>query len=83
MSDSQNEKITTHADLMPKNLCPSMMFKQLLTHSLDDRVYDGREWPGDGYYWCAKTCTCVGPDDEIVHPSSCVPGRSCHDGPQA
>jgi len=77
------ERPKTHRDLLPKDLCPSMLMKHLLTHSLDDRVYDNRESPGDGYYWCAKTCTCVGPDDEIVHPSACVPGRSCHAGPQA
>jgi hypothetical protein len=77
------ERVTTHRDLLPKGLCPSMLLKHLLTHGLDDRVHDNRQSPGDGYYWCAKTCTCVGPDDEIVHPSSCGPGRSCHDGPQA
>ncbi len=77
------ERITTHRDLLPRDLCPSMLLKHLLTHGLDDRVYDGRASAGDGFYWCSKTCTCVGPDDEIVHPGNCVPGRSCHDGPRA
>lgn len=73
----------THRDLLPQNLCPSLRMKHLLTHGLDDRVYDNRTHAGDGYYWCGKTCTCVGPDDEIVEPIACVPGRSCHAGPQA
>ena len=78
-----HERITTHRDLLPKNLCPSLSMKHMLAHGLDDRVYDDRSHPGDGFYWCRKTCTCVGPDDEIVEPNACVPGRSCHAGPQA
>jgi hypothetical protein len=78
-----NEKQRTRADLLPKNLCPSMLLKHLLTHGLDEPVHDDRQFPGDGYYWCARTCTCVGPDDEVVHPSQCLPQRSCYDGPQA
>jgi hypothetical protein len=76
-------KQKTRADLMPKNLCPSLLLKHLLTHGLDEPVHDDREFPGDGYYWCSRTCTCVGPDDEVVHPSRCGPARGCYDGPQA
>ena len=42
-----SEKIVTHADLVPRNLCPSMLMKHLLTHAMGERVYDGRQWPGD------------------------------------
>ena len=80
---ASGERIVTHQDLMPKHLCPALILKHLLTHGLGERVYDDRQWPGDGYYWCAKTCNCVGPDDEIVHPKDCQPGRKCYDGPQA
>ncbi len=73
----------THEDLMPRDLCPAMLLKHLLTHCMEEPVYDDRDAPGDGYYWCSRTCTCVGPDDELVHPKDCVPGRSCYDGPQA
>lgn len=83
MSGGDPDKVVTHGDLLPKYLCPSLLMKHMLTHSLGDRVYDGRKWPGDGYYWCSRTCTCVGPDDEIVHPKDCQPGRTCYDGPQA
>lgn len=78
---SQTEK--THQDLLPKGLCPSMILKHMLTHGLDETVHDDRDAAGDGYYWCAQTCNCVGPDDELVHPKDCLPGRSCYDGPQA
>jgi hypothetical protein len=75
-----DKKPKTHADLLPKGLCPAFLWKHLLTHSINDPVYDDRKWPGDGYYWCAKTCTCIGPDDQHVHPSACLQSRSCYDG---
>ena len=76
-------KPKTRAELLPAGACPSLLWKHLLTHGLDEPVRDDRAFPGDGYYWCARTCTCVGPDDAVVHPSRCLPGRECHDGPQA
>ena len=75
-----DKKPKTHADLLPKGLCPAFLWKHQLTHSINDPVYDDRKWPGDGYYWCAKTCSCIGPDDEHVHPSACLQSRSCYDG---
>ena len=54
-SDSENAPAlragATHRDLLPENMCPSLMMKHILTHSLDDVVYDDRDYPGDGYYW--------------------------------
>ncbi len=78
-----NDKIITHADLLPRGSCPSLLMKHALTHSMGDQVFDGRSAPGDGYYWCARTCRCVGPDDEVVHPQDCVATRRCYDGPRA
>ena len=75
-----NSRPTTHNDLVPRGLCPHLLMKQLLTHSMDDRVSTERKWPGDGHYWCAKTCGVVGPDDEVVNPGACLPGRPCHGG---
>jgi hypothetical protein len=79
--DNANKTSRTHADLLPKGLCPAFLIKHMLTHSLQDRIYDQRQQAGDGYCWCAKTCTPVGPDDELVAAKSCLPGRSCYDGP--
>jgi len=83
MDDTQNKRTVTHRDLLPKDICPAFLMKHILTHSLDEVVHDGRQWPGDGYYWCNKTCTTVGPDDKHAHPRDCRPGRSCYDGPQS
>ncbi|MEZ5989319.1 MAG: hypothetical protein R3F30_09390 [Planctomycetota bacterium] len=73
----EDHAVPTHRDLMPPDLCVRLMFKQVLTHALDDEVRDGRTEPGDGYYWCQETCTDVGPDDELVEPRACRSGRSC------
>jgi hypothetical protein len=70
----------THRSLIPKGMCPSLVFKQMLTFGLDDEVHDDRKEPGDGYPWCLRTCRNVGPDDELVKPSTCLPGRSCYEG---
>ena len=70
----------THRSLMPRDMCPSLVFKQMLTHGLDDEVHDDRTEPGDGYSWCLRTCRDVGPDDQLVRPSACRPGRACYEG---
>lgn len=82
-SENNTNRHKTHRDLLPQYPCPSLSMKHILTHSLADVVYDDRELPGDGYYWCTRTCTPVGPDDELVSPRTCCPGRACYDGPSA
>jgi len=71
----------THRDLLPDDLCPYLVMKQTLTHGLDDPVDDGRDFPGDGYYWCQLSCHDIGPDDEVVDPSTCRQGRACYASP--
>lgn len=73
----------THRDLIPFDLCPSLMMKQILTHGLDDPVWDDRQHPGDGYYWCLRTCREIGPDDAVASPEACRSGRACHRGMQS
>ncbi|MGE3175218.1 MAG: hypothetical protein AB7O97_21505 [Planctomycetota bacterium] len=82
MSSRPDRPTRTHRDLLPKQLCPSLLMKHLLTSGLDEVVHDDRRWPGDGYFWCARTCTTIGPDDAHAHPRDCQPGRGCYDGPQ-
>ncbi len=69
-----------HRDLVPADMCPSLVMKLMFTEGLDTPVFDDRDYPGDGYYWCLATCTQIGPDDELVEPAHCRPGRSCHEG---
>ena len=78
--DDQRPK--THRDLLPRDICPAFYSKHMLADQLDDVVYDDRDEPGDGHYWCAKTCTVIGPDDDYVVPRQCRPGRGCYDGPR-
>lgn len=33
--------------------------------------------PGSDYYWCNRTLKVMGPDDKLVGPEACTPGRSC------
>jgi hypothetical protein len=35
---------------------------------------------GDGYFWCAKTQRCFGPDEQFVGDGNCRhTGRSCYE----
>ena len=70
----------THRSLIPKGMCPSLVMKQMLTFGLGEEIHDARTEPGDGYYWCLRTCKNIGPDDELVLPSQCVAGRKCYEG---
>ncbi len=82
MANQPDKGRVTHRDLLPKDVCPLLMMKQILVHGLDDVVFDDRRYPGDGYFWCQRTCMQVGPDDELVNVDTCRPGRTCWDGPQ-
>jgi hypothetical protein len=31
------------------------------------------------FYWCNRTLSALGRDDDQVHPCVCQPGRSCHE----
>ena len=81
MAKPESRRARTHRDLLPKDVCPLLMMKQILVHGLDDVVFDDRRYPGDGYFWCQRTCTPVGPDDELVNVDRCRPDRVCWDGP--
>ncbi|MBK8974507.1 MAG: hypothetical protein IPM29_01135 [Planctomycetes bacterium] len=70
----------THRELLPRDLCPHLMMKQILVHGLDQTIFDDRQYPGDGYHWCQRTCTPVGPDDELADIDVCRPGRGCFGG---
>jgi hypothetical protein len=72
------EHLPSHRDLLPPDLCPYLVMKPMQIGTLDEKIYDGREDPGDGYYWCELSCHDIGPDDELVHPRSCNKQRSCH-----
>ena len=79
MADQEN-KTRTHRALIPEDVCQLLAYKQLVTHMLDDEVYDDRQDPGDGYFWCQRSCYELGPDGNVVETKSCRKGRSCWEG---
>ncbi len=76
-SKAPRSPLPTHRDLLPAGICPHLMMKQMVTGTLDDVIYDDREYPGDGYYWCELSLHDIGPDDELVHPKDCQSCRDC------
>ena len=77
-TNQPHPKLPTHRDLCPPDMCPHLVFKQVLIHGLDEEIYDDREEPGDGYYWCELSFCEIGPDDELASPKACTRERSCH-----
>lgn len=47
---------------------------------------DAESWlPGvdtSSSYWCLRTMSSAGPDDNYVHLARCVPGRGCYQAPE-
>lgn len=80
MATTPEPRPLTHRDLMPRDVCTALMMKHILTHGLDEVIHDDRDEPGDGYNWCQRTCTPVGPDDELAAPKACRPPRACWQG---
>lgn len=39
---------------------------------------DWRAGGATAAYWCLRTMTTAGPDDALVHPDRCRPGRDCY-----
>jgi hypothetical protein len=33
----------------------------------------------DGFFWCSRTMTCLGPDGRVADEESCCQGRGCHE----
>jgi hypothetical protein len=33
----------------------------------------------DGFFWCSRTMTCLGPDGRVADAESCCHGRGCHE----
>jgi len=52
------------------------MFIPALADGALDQVQDGAD---QSHYWCNKTLSALGRDDNPVHPCACQPGRACHE----
>lgn len=73
-------------DLNPDPLEPSTAVAVPCRHLRSKGMYvytdmaEPHEESGTTMYWCLKTMTAFGPDDEAVDGHDCrSPGRSCHE----
>jgi hypothetical protein len=64
---------------MSQNLCKHLRTKKMFTgfsaeesfaEKLDDHVTPN-------HFWCNRTQTVVGVDDQPAHKENCTPGRAC------
>ena len=64
---------------LPPEVCEHLCNKNMLV--VQDQRDPALWYPGDddrgASYWCELTQFAQGPDDEIVDPRFCRPGRSC------
>ncbi|MAG94143.1 MAG: hypothetical protein CMJ48_10380 [Planctomycetaceae bacterium] len=70
---------------MPENLkttenaqrCASLLSKGLYINA---GLPPGEEVAGDGNFWCGKTLTIFGPDEQLCDCEHCVdPARTCYE----
>jgi hypothetical protein len=64
----------------PSVPCRCLRTKRMYIPALAEDALDLEQNQNDqSFYWCNKTLSALGPDDNQVHPSLCQPGRSCHE----
>jgi len=52
-------------------------------YELDDQPADWQSGKSTtAVFWCLKTMTTAGPDDQFAHPSTCQAGRACFRSPE-
>ena len=60
--------------------CLHLRTKRMYIPALAENAAQDDAHSGDqSFYWCNKTLTALGVDDDPVHPCACRPGRSCHE----
>ena len=56
-------------------VCQCLRYKSMfVAMSPDPKVLP----TNDNNYWCVLTQMVLGPDDRVVEPAACKPGRSCY-----
>jgi hypothetical protein len=69
------EKPAAPAPSMP---CRFLRTKRMYIPALAEGALDFKE-DDQSFYWCNKTLSALGADDNQVHPCLCQPGRACHE----
>ena len=60
--------------------CCHLRTKRMYIPALAEGALDSENYRDDqSFYWCNKTLTALGLDDNQVHPCVCQPGRACHE----
>jgi hypothetical protein len=69
---------TTNEQTAPSQPCRFLRTKKIYIPALADTalVEDHND---QSFYWCNKTLSALGRDDNAVHPCLCQTGRSCHE----
>ena len=71
------EKSAPPAPSLP---CQFLRTKRMYIPALAEGALDINADSNDqAFYWCNKTLSALGVDDNQVHPCLCQPGRSCHE----
>lgn len=63
---------------MEADLCRRLRWKGLFVDAEPDETVPDAS---DGYCWCARSMTCLGPDGAVAERQACVPGRRCWESP--
>jgi hypothetical protein len=64
---------------MSDNFCKHLRTKKMFTGASTEEVFADKlgEHVTPCHYWCNRTQTVIGVDDQPVNKDACVPGRSC------
>jgi hypothetical protein len=64
---------------MSQNFCKHLRTKKMFTGAtVDEALADKHgEHVTPCHYWCNRTQSVTGVDDQVVHKSNCNPGRTC------
>jgi|HubBroStandDraft_1064217.scaffolds.fasta_scaffold873622_1 hypothetical protein len=72
--------MNTESEKVSGPLCRYLRTKRMYVPALANGAVESESQTGDqSFYWCNKTQTALGIDDNPVNPCACRPGRSCHE----
>jgi len=66
----------------PPIVCGRLRSKGTPGLSYEDSVGFAAGWISTATFWCTATAEAIGPDDDTVHPHTCVEGRGCFATPR-
>ena len=66
---------------MSQNFCRHLRTKKMFTGDTAEEAFADKHGENvtPSHFWCNRTQTVVGPDDQPVHKQACNPSRSCYE----